>query len=196
MGLKTKVKVGNITNLSDARYCSGMGVDFLGFPINDLTLDIKNYREITTWVSGPALVLEWHTHEVPPQLNELRSNYNADYVELRVHNLEKIASAKNQLIITLDIGDWNLFKGILRDNKKKIAFLSLVSTEHNAVDRDLIKEIAEEFPVLLGFGVSERNLDVILSLPIAGLSLQGTTEDSPGLKDYSTLSGILEQLEV
>ena len=29
MPLKTFVKVGNITNLSDARYCAGMGVDML-----------------------------------------------------------------------------------------------------------------------------------------------------------------------
>ncbi len=34
MALKTIVKVGNITNLSDARYCAVMGVDMLGFCLN------------------------------------------------------------------------------------------------------------------------------------------------------------------
>jgi phosphoribosylanthranilate isomerase len=34
MALKCFVKVGNVTNLSDARYCAGMGVDLLGFPVD------------------------------------------------------------------------------------------------------------------------------------------------------------------
>ena len=37
--LKTQVKVSSITNLSDARYCAGMGVDLLGFPIQEISLE-------------------------------------------------------------------------------------------------------------------------------------------------------------
>ena len=37
MSLQTFVKVGEITNLSDARYCAGMGVDLLGFNVVENT---------------------------------------------------------------------------------------------------------------------------------------------------------------
>jgi len=50
--------------------------------------------------------------------------------------------------------------------------------------------------LLLGYGISESNLDALSGLPIAGISLEGTEESSPGLKDYSHLSDILEKLEV
>jgi phosphoribosylanthranilate isomerase len=50
MALKTKVKAGNITNLSDARYCAGMGVDWLGFPADVVNPD--TFKEITNWVTS------------------------------------------------------------------------------------------------------------------------------------------------
>jgi phosphoribosylanthranilate isomerase len=56
MSLKTKVKAGNITNLSDARYCAGMGVDWLSFPAEKVN-PVK-FKEITDWVTGPQFVLE------------------------------------------------------------------------------------------------------------------------------------------
>ena len=35
MALKTFVKISGVNNLSDARYCAGMGVNQLGFNIED-----------------------------------------------------------------------------------------------------------------------------------------------------------------
>ena len=48
MPLKTIVKVGSITNLSDARYCAGMGVEMLGFNVvagHESFIDAKKYQE-------------------------------------------------------------------------------------------------------------------------------------------------------
>ena len=39
MGLRTSVIVNGVNNLSDARYCAGMGVDVIGF---NLKLDDPN----------------------------------------------------------------------------------------------------------------------------------------------------------
>ena len=53
MPLKTKVLISSITNLSDARYATGMGVDFLGFSMNDEDthfIGYTNYTAITTWL--------------------------------------------------------------------------------------------------------------------------------------------------
>lgn len=68
MSLKTKVKVGNITNLSDARYCAGMGVDWLGFPIE--SVNPKTFAEITSWVTGPQFMIELKAGTVPESLYE------------------------------------------------------------------------------------------------------------------------------
>ena len=53
MSLKTLVKVGGVTNLSDARYCAGMGVAILGFcpePSRPDYVDLDKFKEITNWI--------------------------------------------------------------------------------------------------------------------------------------------------
>ena len=51
--LKTLVKVSGIENLSDARYCAGMGVEFLGFPLAQIPFE--KFQEIL-WNSN----YQWH----------------------------------------------------------------------------------------------------------------------------------------
>ena len=76
MSLKLKIKVGNITNLSDARYSAGMGVDWLGFRMDNI--DPQTFREITGWVTGPRFVIEIHQ---PSDLNKA-VDYTPDYLEI------------------------------------------------------------------------------------------------------------------
>ena len=60
--LKTFVKVGEINNLSDARYCAGMGVQLLGFVMsnpNRKSLSKEEYTAITQWLEGPKFVGEF-----------------------------------------------------------------------------------------------------------------------------------------
>ena len=55
MALKTKVKINRITNLTDARYCSGMYVDILGFCLEKGSphfVSPTQFQEITGWISG------------------------------------------------------------------------------------------------------------------------------------------------
>ena len=67
MSLKYFVKVGNVNNLSDARYCSAMGVNQLGFKLsgfgnNDSTID--NIKEIIRWINGVDIVAEFDNNDV------------------------------------------------------------------------------------------------------------------------------------
>ena len=61
MALKTTVKVSKVNNLSDARYCAGMGVNQLGFniePDHENYTDPKSFKELADWVSGVEFVGE------------------------------------------------------------------------------------------------------------------------------------------
>ena len=67
MSLKYFVKVGNVNNLSDARYCSAMGVNQLGFKLNDLdnnSSKIDNIKEIIGWINGVDTVAEFVNNDV------------------------------------------------------------------------------------------------------------------------------------
>ncbi|MFT6971874.1 MAG: phosphoribosylanthranilate isomerase, partial [Roseivirga sp.] len=61
MALKTFVKVSGINNLSDARYCAGMGVNQVGFEIEEGSpnyVDQQSFKEIKGWLSGVEFVGE------------------------------------------------------------------------------------------------------------------------------------------
>src|SRR5262245_4914546 len=96
MPLKTIVKVGNITNLSDARYCSGMGVEMLGFQAiesrpNHITP--KLFQEIRRWIPGPKVVAEVYGLPQAGDLEAVLSQYAPDYVELSLPEYQQYQSA-------------------------------------------------------------------------------------------------------
>jgi phosphoribosylanthranilate isomerase len=196
--LKIKVKVGKITNLSDARYCAGMGVDMLGFSVGGVhdSMDPKKFKEITDWVSGPDFVIEWAGAALPGDFAEIIHPYNAGMVEINARHLKNIPSLHVPLVVSMEVEDWPENSELLRSSRNRIRYVALTSRNDGPPDFAVAAEIGREFPVLLGYGVNENTLDALSDLPIAGIALEGTEESSPGLKDYSHLSDILERLEI
>jgi len=181
--LKTKVKVGSVTNLSEARYCAGMGVDFLSFPVS--AVDPKTYGEITGWVAGPKFGIEAATYI--DQINE----YAADFIETTVEGLAQMP-ATSKLIVSLPCDRWTSNKSKLIASKNKILFVELTMSSLDTNEVAVVKEAAQEFEVFIKFS---DDIDRLLSLPISGISLEGSAEVSAGLKEYP-LAEVLEKLEV
>lgn len=66
--LTHKVKVNAVDNLSDARYCAGMFVDFIGFSLKDGQnewIDVSKIKEMTNWLAGVTLIGEVHENNWP-----------------------------------------------------------------------------------------------------------------------------------
>jgi len=181
MALKTTVKVGGITNLSDARYCAGMGVDMLGFSAIEGAenyINPKQYQEIRGWVTGPQIVAEIYGIENPETLTKVLEQYRPDYLEMGVSEFELLNS-----LINLPV--------ILR--------IQQVPPQNIFVDFLLITEalLSEKFnsPVLLDIQNKEKLDAIMTTASIHGIALSGGQEIRPGLKDYVALAEILEALE-
>lgn len=194
--LKTKVKVGKVTNLSDARYCAGMGVDLLGFPVGagPDAIDPKKYKEITDWVSGPDFVIEWMDEQLPGDLVSLIQPYNADFIEIDVHQLGNFPELDTPLIVRLVSGDWEKSREALQKHSKRVSYV-LLNQPVDGIDPSLLNEISHHFPVLIAAD-DTLDVDLLTRLPVAGISLEGEAELRPGFKDYTALSSILEKLEL
>ncbi len=181
----TLVKVGKVTNLSEARYCAGMGVDFLSFPVSQI--DPKTYQEITAWVTGPKFGIE-----VESVSHELVEQYNPDFIQTRIEN-SSLGMGK-ELFISVSEREWPNKKSTLLYQKEKIRYIELEIDSIGEPMIELIEDITNDFEVFIK-PLGLIDLDAILTLPIAGISLDGNTETKPGLKEYP-LSEILEKLEV
>jgi phosphoribosylanthranilate isomerase len=190
MSLKTKVKAGNITNLSDARYCAGMGVDWLSFPAEKVN-PVK-FKEITDWVTGPQFVLEAEALENSMPV----SDYSVSTLQISYSQLSWINEIPDkEWMVTIRLSDWIKSESELLAQKKKIIQL-IVTLDDTPNQQALLAYMRAHFQVLIEFNSAEQSLNEMLSLPADGINISGSNELKPGLKDFDALSSVLEELEI
>jgi hypothetical protein len=95
--------------------------------------------------------------------------------------------------VSTQAASWPDNKAKLIASKDRILFLELVAPLFDSKIESILKEASEEFDLLVKLA-NPNDLKQILSLPIAGISLEGSAEVSVGLKEYP-LAEILEKLE-
>lgn len=188
MALKTLVKVGEITNLSDARYCAGMGVDMLGFNLNpgaDTYVSPELFKEITDWISGVRLVGEFGdvSHEVIDQVIE---SYKLDMVQ--VSNSDLISDINLPVILQMN----GLEKLQSHTNVEGVEYYLL----DDFGDEESLEDLPGHQPILIGNDINAGNVNSFIeNTTIKGIALKGSIEEKPGFKDYDQLADILEALE-
>ena len=194
--LKTNVIVRNVKNLHDARYCAGMGVEYISMPIsNELknSLTIEQINEIADWLSGIKIV-----GFVGETLIEDVSNYESEIIE--TSDFQKVKSY-NSPILTLEITPDQLknssFKNILEQVKSETSFFVLVCKgKFTDYDADLIKDLIEHYSIYWGFNFDpEDMLDFIDNFEPEGIALNGTEEIKTGLNNFDDLADLLEALD-
>ncbi len=202
MALQTLVKISGITNLTDARYCAGMGVEMVGFGIDDSANDFIGFQkiqDIIQWLSGVQLV-----GEITNQNIESVSEYGFDFLETA--NLQLIDNQANnkgnssKVILKIVITQENLaeLSYILEKYHTKVSYFLLESAlQFDNHITNILKNHCVKYPILLGFGISQSTITHILdTIKPAGIALKGGIEISPGLKDMDELAEILEMIEI
>jgi phosphoribosylanthranilate isomerase len=204
MALTTLVKISNVTNLSDARYCAGMGVDMLGFSMDADApdyIDPVRFADIRGWVAGVQIVGETHSTD-PVMIEQLIQTYQPDYLQVDdVAMLPYLASFEKPLILRIDITQSYpaQLEAIVRDGSATAEYILLESTVAQSItseQQNLLYKLAGKYPILLGTGITVDTVhDLLDELPIRGIALRGGNEDKPGDKDFGELMDILEAIE-
>lgn len=205
MALKTFVKISGINNLSDARYCAGMIVDILGFsfePEDPNFMEPDKYTAITEWVSGVAFAAEFDESD-PARIQEILVQYpKVDFLQItNPAYLPSLGSLQIPVIMKIDVGitPGNMLTDILQQTAPDVTFYLLENSRevNNASLLDEVLHLATEYPILLGFGLSQENvLEILERYPVKGIALKGGDEIKPGYKDFDDLADILETIEV
>ncbi|WP_064196944.1 MULTISPECIES: hypothetical protein [Emticicia] len=198
MSLKTLVKVSNITNLSDARYCAGMGVEMIGFVMDTASVDYvapEKMKEIKSWVAGIQTVGETKCGDLE-EIKNMIAYYEIDVLQIsEVALLPQIVDFGKPIILKLEF-DSAYFEENLERYASFVEFFLVDGTELSDFARYTIKEYAFNYPIVLDFGITSENvMELVSDMNIKGIALKGTNEIRPGYKDYDELSEILELLE-
>lgn len=206
MALKTLVKVSEVNNLSDARYCAGMGVDLVGFSIdkdNEKCISPENYKVITGWIEGVKNVLEFNT-STTEEILEALTVYKTDYIQISNEDVATALATKalpEPLIFKINLkNDLSVYRSIFESLSEKVSHFLIESDNEDIISEKTFNELtylSTKYPIIIGFGISTENLEQILTTikPI-GLALKGGDEIRPGYKDFDELADILEELEL
>ena len=200
MTLKTMVKVGQITNLSNARYCAGMGVNMLGFVVDDgseFFISPEQFREISGWVAGVEFVGEISGSQIP----EL-TGYSFSYLQVSDRALPEIVHASGYAcIFYINTANYvpEHIAQMMEEQQKYVSYFLLEGLNPDILDDAELERIttwAASYPVWLGSGITPHNLEKLLASGIRGIALYGGAESKPGFKDYDELTDILEALDI
>lgn len=205
MSLQTTVKISSVTNLSDARYCAGMGVDMLGFPMDADApnyVDPARFAEIRSWVTGVQIVGETNATTFE-QIETLIETYNPDLLQVDdAAMLPYLSQFGKPLILRLNLSLMTLeqLEASLTTSHASVDYFLIESTTPIQFDDallDWLSPLSNRYPLLLGFGIRPDTVETILrALPACGLALTGGDETAPGNRDFGELMDILEAIEV
>jgi len=197
MKSKKFVKIRGVNNLSDARYCSGMMVDVIGFSLNSNhknSVSIEALKAITQWIQGPQIAGEFEDMEL-----ELIQTY------LPLVDLDIIETSNPDLLVPLS-----------KTGKKIYLKINLDTIENEQTLLNKIKEgqMAHKI-VVCGFQKSKKktliepllhytrseqiinvfNLDLNQIDSWPAIEIMATGEEKTGFKDYGEIMDILEYIE-
>jgi phosphoribosylanthranilate isomerase len=196
MALKIVVKVSNISNLSDARYCAGMGVDLLGFRVSPGDLNYvapETFQEFRGWFSGPKVVAECYGIGNIAELKSVIEEYAPDFLEVSLSELQFAIEADKPIILSVNTTELEKLETAVVNSSSQIEYILLPAGSST----EQIKTTINFTRVLITIADNHPPSDVLSSVGnAAGISLSGTVEERPGLKSYEGLADILELLEI
>jgi phosphoribosylanthranilate isomerase len=181
MPLRTFVKVSGVLNLSDARYCAGMGVDLLGFGAvegQEAFIKPAQFQDIRGWVTGPQIVAEAYGIKSPAEMDYILENYKPDYIEMGMRELSLFSSLPLPVIISVESA------AELEIIPFSPAFIISNSRMHSTT------------PLLVRVESRAETERLLADPGIKGIVLKGGTEEKPGLKKYEMIDEVLEFLEI
>lgn len=191
MGLKLSVKIGDVTNLSDARYAAGMGVDYIGFNVNSRTADFvtpTTFKEITNWISGVGIIGEIGNHEpankedYPTYLSETtdvskligKSVFRIDATQLSIESIKNSLPPIGKAVFTIIV-------------------LTTRQVESSLTD---LETLCADWPIYISTNFNEDLLEIVVEkIKPQGIEIKGGIENQPGFKDYDGIADVLEWLE-
>ncbi|MBJ6111185.1 hypothetical protein JAO73_19335 [Hymenobacter sp. BT523] len=185
-----------INNLSDARYCAGMGADKLTFVLDPAlpdALDTRTVKELAGWVAGVELIGEFDQLSAA-EINAVAAECALDAVLLRRPRPEaELAEIAPPVYVELAAESTQHAPEF---SSVPVGWVMELRAETTAIDTAALHAIAQQRPLWLGPGLNPALAhELATQLSLAGLSFPSGDEVKPGLRDFDQLEAVFEALE-
>lgn len=201
MALKTFVVVNDITNLSDARYSAGMGVNVLGFKFEETDANGTLFSEISSWIAGVSFSGIFESN--PAFISAMNEKFELDYIQVKDADLlSDLNLGETKIILNVTVNNRQELEGLhdtIQRNASDVSYF-LIDCDTSSLYDDLMASILASSHLekcLIGFGINgDTVLELLEALPnLGGICLKGGEEERPGFNNYDEVMDVLEALE-
>ena len=198
-----KIKLGNITNLSDARFAAAAGIEYMGFCFDTHNINYippVKAKQIIDWTSGCFVVAEFGNQAIN-EIMAITEMLNIDIVEINNNLLPTdLVEIDKPIIKKLDISLLNketLTAELASFSAKVDAFHLFASNENISISTEQLKEICANNKIIWGLNTTSKTIKSITETyhPYA-LNITGSDEEKTGVKDFDELNNVLEELGI
>ena len=201
MDYKVKLKLGNINNLSDARFAAAAGIDYMGFCFDashpSYITPVKA-QQIIEWTTGCFIVAEFGLQSLS-EITDIVELLGIDVVELN-NNLapDELLAIGKPIIKKIDIGALSpeALEATFRLYAEKVDAFHLYTQESSYVHtEEALKTYCATYKIIWGITLQAANIQNMLATykPFA-LNIAGSDEEKTGLKDFDELNNLLDAL--
>lgn len=203
MSFLTKIKLGNVTNLSDARYAAAVGINYIGFcfdPSSHNYIAPIKAKEMIDWITGSFIVAEFGDQSFS-EINDISELLNVNVIELDNRLLpDEIPAFGKPVIKKIDVSGFDtgqLKKEIASYKEVCDAFHLYSSGSWAHLSEMELKSVFSNAQVIWGFEVSETTVKDIIQtyLPFA-INISGGMEEKAGIKDFDELNELLDTITI
>lgn len=198
MQLKTRVFVSDVDNLGDGRYCAGMGVEMIGFPIeasHDRYVSPDKFKEIASWLAGIKFAGEvYETAAINFDEYEAIDAIVTDNAAL-VNDLSKLEKPLIYKIkVTSSIDEVEQQMSLL-EHQVDIFLLEFDADLTGEIKKQL-HTLTEEYKIFLSGGFNEESVnDLLEEVKPEGIALKGGSEVAVGVNTFDGLVEVIEAIE-
>jgi phosphoribosylanthranilate isomerase len=192
---KPVVKVSGINSLTDARYCAGMEVPYLGIQFDaegNCLLDRNSFTAIAGWIEGPVWVGEYEGHD-EQKLLELADSYGIEIWQVVSKKLvESLSASGKKAASKME------FKDVDNDilNQPNLCYLLISNDVQTEQNHEALRILSEKIQVFVEPISNYSEMESwIQQNPKVGFNLYSGAEDRPGWMDLSGLQDILEAMD-
>ena len=200
------VKICGLTNLEDARFCAGAGVDFLGFiqyPKSPRYVTPEVAAAIIAWVYGPEPVGVF-VNEDADTVNRVAEAANFAMVQLHGDEPPELCARIERPVIKafriLPKATVDQMRRQMEPYREHVAYF-LLDTHHPTLwggtgatfDWQQARTLAAAFPILLAGGIRTENVEeAVRSVRPLGVDLSSSLEAYPGKKDLDKMTAFFD----
>jgi phosphoribosylanthranilate isomerase len=203
MSFLTNIKLGNITNLSDARFGAAAGATYIGFcfdPQNENYITPLKAKEIIDWVTGSSVVAEFGNQTLD-EIRDISELLDIEVIEVNNTLLpDELLSLGKAVIKKINISHLNntqLQTEIDAYKQVADAFHLYESSGASQYDSSQLKQLCETEKIIWGLEINLENvLPIIETYKPFAIQVSGGQEERVGIKDFDELNDLLDKIAI